>query len=274
MDPPQPLQRGERHGVEPRHPPVRHGLRRHPLRERRADLLGGAAVPVPRVWGVPGPGAAVPHRGHRGPAQPRPARHPPLAQHAPAAAATTAPGRAAHPATQHPHHQQQHHQRAAGAPPRPAPRPAPPGQPQQRGQHQQRGRRGRGGRGPRRGHGLGDHLPGAAGPRRARHVPRAGGGRGAAPAPGPPPAGEGGADGAGRVQPPGGPQPGPGPVPPIRHAVTTTDTQHPPQPPPQQPSYLDTTATTPRSSVNLNQASGEPETLSLLTSLLQCHTCT
>ena len=265
MDPPQPLQWGERHGVEPRHPPVRHGLRRHPLRERRADLLGGAAVPVPRVGGVPGPGAAVPHRGHRGPAQPRPARHPPLAQHAPAASATTAPGRTAHPASQHPHHQQQQQQRAAGAAPWPAPRPASPGQPQQRGQHQQRGCSGWGGGGPGRSHGLCDHLPGAAGPRRARHVPRAGGGCGAAPAPGPPPAGEGGADGAGCGEPPGGPQPGPGPLPPVRHPVTTTDTQHPPQSPQQQqqPSYLDTTATTPSSSVNLNQASGDPETASL-----------
>ena len=49
VDPREPLQRGARHRLVPRHPTLRHGLRRHPLRVGRADLRRGTQVPIQGV---------------------------------------------------------------------------------------------------------------------------------------------------------------------------------------------------------------------------------
>ena len=123
VDPVQPVPGRPAHRLVPRHPPLRHGVRRHPLRVGRADLRRRSPISLPGLSGVPGPGSSVPSGGHGPPGFPCLHPLPPLAdQPRPLNTASAWP---ANPKPPQPLAQQQQQQ--------------PPGEPQQRGQHEQHG---------------------------------------------------------------------------------------------------------------------------------------
>ena len=79
MDSLQPLSLQPVDRVVTGHPPLRHGLRRHPLREGRADLLRGAQLPEVGDPRVSGPDPLVSPDPAPGPHRPGPGAGPPLA---------------------------------------------------------------------------------------------------------------------------------------------------------------------------------------------------